>query len=291
MYGKRRSSSRFTSRRAGGALGGRRRTTFKKMGRRFVRRPRFATVSFARNVEKKYADRTYQSNAFETITGNTGFPNSQGVTYVSNTWGDYTFNAAAASSAEVSNDMLKGLVTGTTARTRIGNKVGVNYIKGAFTFVAAQQGAGYVDQGGEGFLTGPENKESYLRTTFRFVIVKDMQVNSADDKVTWAQVYDTTNKQAGVHSELNVDNMGRFIVLQDKIFTVDADNPQKTVPFLVSGSKVGHVRYNGPAKEALTDKGIYVIWSAFVMGWSGGGADQIKLASPVGHSRMCFNDS
>ena len=48
---------------------------------------------------------------------------------------------------------------------------------------------------------------------------------------------DTTNFQAGVHSELNVDNMGRFIILEDKMFTVDAQNPQKTVQFMVNGSK------------------------------------------------------
>ena len=35
---------------------------------------------------------------------------------------------------------------------------------------------------------------------------------------------------------------------------------------MVPGSKVGNVRYNGPSGTALTDKGIYVIWSAYVTG-------------------------
>ena len=77
------------------------------------------------------------------------------------------------------------------------------------------------------------------------VIVKDLQVNSTDAQITWPQVFDTTGTQAGVHSELNVDNMGRFIVLEDKIFTLDADNPQKTCPFMINGSAIGPVRYNG----------------------------------------------
>ena len=107
----------------------------------------------------------------------------------------------------------------------------------------------------------------YMRTTYRMLLVKDLQVNSADAYVSWSQVMDTSNFQAGVHSELNVNNMGRFIVLEDKMFTVDAQNPQKTVQFMVKGSKTGPVRYNGPDATALTDKGLYVVWAAFTLGW------------------------
>lgn len=192
----------------------------------------------------------------------------------------------------VSNDMLKGLGTGTTARTRIGNKLKVKYIKGAFTFTAAGLSAAASNQGGESTVTTPTAAgPQFLRTTFRMVIVKDLQVNSTDTNVTWQQVFDTTGLQAGVHAELNVDNMGRFIVLGDKIFTVDADEPQKTCPFMVNGKDVGSVRYNGPSDTALTDKGIYVVWAAFVYGVGGtAGLTDIGIASPVGHSRLCFTD-
>ena len=72
-------------------------------------------------------------------------------------------------------------------------------------------------QGGEAFATATANpRNEYLRTTYRMVIVKDMQVNSTDAQITWPQVFDTTGTQAGVHSELNVDNMGRFIVLKTR---------------------------------------------------------------------------
>ena len=83
--------------------------------------------------------------------------------------------------------------------------------------------------------------------------------------------------------------MGRFIVLEDKVFTLDSDTPQKTIPFLINGSSIGNVRYNGPAESALTDKGVYVIWAAFVMGYTGT-LNEIEVPSPVGHSRLCFID-
>ena len=269
-----------------------------RVGRGFSRIPKVAYrkkkgyYSMKFKGEKKYFDKTYQANTNESLTGQTT-PNTSnnGVTYISNTWGDYSFGSQVGTASTTSNDMLKGLATGTTARTRIGNKLRVNYVKGAFTFTAGAVDTAQVkSQGGEliGELTAGQSL-GYLRTTFRFAIVKDLQVNGTDTQVTWQQVFDTSNLQAGVHSELNVDNMGRFIILEDKIFTLDADTPQKTCPFQINGSKLGNVRYNGPSNTALTDKGLYVVWAAFVMGYNGG-ATPILMASPVGHSRLCFSD-
>jgi len=258
-------------------------------------KPRFATVGFSRNVEKKYFDKTYQANHSESQTGGTASGKSSGMTYISNTWGTYSFGASG-SSVVTSNDMFKGLATGTTARTRIGNKIKVKYVKGAFTFTAAVLGDGTTAQkaqGGETLAALPSltAAQSYLRTTYRMVIVKDMQVNSGDPQVTWAQVFDTTNLQAGVHSELNVDNMGRFLVLEDKVFTLDAETPQKTCTYNIGGNTLGSVRYNGPSDTSLTDKGVYVIWAAFVMGVTNTmGLADVDCPSPVGHSRLCFTD-
>ena len=71
---------------------------------------------------------------------------------------------------------------------------------------------------------------------------------------------------AGVHAELNVDNMGRFIVLEDTLVQLTADNPVKTMRFNLPGSKIGSVRYNGSGTAALTDQGVYVISAAIVTG-------------------------
>lgn len=294
MYGKRRFSRKSSSRRSSGSLRGRRRFALRKVGRRFVSKPRFAAVGFARDCEKKYFDKTYLSNASEWYASNTtGAQTSNGVMYTSDTWYKNNFMTTGAIPAYVSNDLTKGLVTGTDARSRIGNKIKPRYLKGAFTFTAAAiDGTTLNPQGGEQYASviGGVNAQ-YLRTTFRFMIVKDMQVNSTDAHVKWTQVMDGVALQNGVHSELNVDNMGRFIVLEDKIFTVDADSPQKTLPYLISGSKIGQVRYNGPNDNALTDKGVYVIWAAYVMGFGvAGNLNSIAIPGPVGHSRLCFTD-
>ena len=113
--------------------------------RRFYRRSgysnrvnNFKKIRYTKRLstEKKYFDKTYQANHSESQTGGPAGLKSSGVTYISNTWGTYSFGASGAS-VVTSNDMFKGLATGTTARTRIGNKIKVKYVKGAFTFNAA----------------------------------------------------------------------------------------------------------------------------------------------------------
>ena len=145
--------ARFRRTRKGSGAYGRKRTLTRRRrtaGFKKVSRPRFAVSGYRKNIEKKYFDKTYQADTNETLTGNISAPlESNGVTYISNTWSNYGFSGQIAPTA-MSNDMLKGVATGTTARTRIGNKVRVKYVKGSFTF-----SAGLIDsvlsqiQGGE----------------------------------------------------------------------------------------------------------------------------------------------
>jgi len=295
MYGRRRFSKGRSTRRAGAFTRAGPRRTYKKVGRSFATVPRFATVGFARNVEKKYWDKSYQGLASESQVGsNTGDALALGFMYISDKWQDYNFANTTGPVGVISNDFNKGLTTGTTARTRVANKVTPSYYKGSFTFTAASiDAAATQTQNGETWAAlAAGSKFNYLRTTYRMVIVKDLQVNSSDAQVKWDQVFETnTNLTAGIHSELSVDNMGRFIVLEDKYFTVDAQSPQKTCPFQISGTKVGTVRYNGPSGAALTDKGIYVIYAAYVMGVGDAVTPaMIRLPSVVGNTRMCFSD-
>jgi len=289
MNGRRRSGG-FRKRRTTGVLSRIARSALRKVGRRLVAKPKFATVGFNRNVERKYFDKTYQSNNAESQTGNTITTNLiNGITFISNAWQDYTFGGQQTPS-NISNDMCKGLNTGTNARTRIGNKIKINYLKGAFTFLAAVTDNTMKEQNGEVYsVTSASGTSAYLRTTYRMMLVKDLQVNSTNAQITWDNVMDTSNLQAGVHSELNVDNMGRFIILSDQIFTLDADTPMKTIPFMLKGSQVGNVRYNGPTGAALTDKGYYIIWAAFVLGGNIP-TTSIHCTGPTGHSRLCFTD-
>jgi hypothetical protein len=60
---------------------------------------------------------------------------------------------------------------------------------------------------------------------------------------------------------------------------------------MIDGSKIGSVRYNGPNDTALTDKGIYMIYAAYVMGVVGAVTPaMIHLPAVVGNTRMCFSD-
>ena len=63
----------------------------------------------------------------------------------------------------------------------------------------------------------------------------------------------------GIEKNIGKNTMGRFVILSDQYIELSAENPQKTVKFVIPGSKVGSVRYNGPSDTALTDKGVYVI--------------------------------
>ena len=139
------------------------------------------------------------------------------------------------------------------------------------------------------------NGLQYLRTSWRVVIVKDTQSNSTDTNITWDQVFTSgvvkTNEEVGgINSELNIGNMGRFIILSDQVVELSAENPQKTIKFMIPGYKVGSVRYNGPSDNALTDKGVYVIAANQSTGLETGGG-YAKPGLCAVQSRFCFTDS
>lgn len=268
-------------------------------------KPRFATVGFNRDVEKKYFDRAMTGSGSDAqVTGMNTNDVNNGFMYGSSTWTAYDFATPATANA-VSNDLLKGLGQGTTTISRIGNKVSARYIKGAITLTAAKlagpsSGATNGDMNGEALATASNATTvwQYLRTTFRVCIVKDLQVNSADGNVTWNDVFENgpsgvSGEMGGVHAELRIANMGRFRVLSDQLIKTDAMSPQETVRFMVRGSQIGQVRYNGPTGGSLTDKGIYVIWAAYTAGvvatLQAVGSGMVQPGVTM-HSRFCFTD-
>ena len=204
------------------------------------------------------------------------------------------FNALESSiKRDAKQQKRKGIGTGTSTTTRVGNKVKSVYIKGSITLTANQEN-NTDDQGGEEVVNNAVNGLQYLRTTWRVVIVKDTQSNSTDPQITWDQVFTSgvvkTNEEVGgINSELNIGNMGRFVILSDQYIELSAENPQKTVKFVIPGSKVGSVRYNGPSDTALTDKGVYVI----AANQSTGLYTSATVAYPglcAVQSRFCFVD-
>lgn len=262
-------------------------------------RPRFATVGFNRDVEKKYWDASMAGSTAEVDSGETNLAFDNGKSYMSGPWYEYKFGSTVSTPAVRASDMLKGLQQGTTAVTRVGNKITVKYIKGAITFTAPLVNlARLKEQGGEGMISDPTTglDMGYVRSTWRMCIVRDNQVNSADATINWLDVFEhqtgVLSGLAGVHSELKISSMGRFTILEDKTFELSAINPQKTIPFWISGSKVGSVRYNGPTNNALTSKGIYVIFAGFTVGMEG--VVQVadwEVPRPLLHSRICFTDN
>lgn len=227
-----------------------------------------------------------------TSTKSAGFASS-GWKYATNPGG-----VAASTTNTYVQDLFKGLPQGTNATSRVGNVVNVKYVKGNITLTAnttLNASTGYENaQFGEGMVEDTAGVLiQYLRTTYRLVILRDLQVNSAATGVTWGEVFSNLDGTSGVHSELNVANMGRFNVLVDKLVNLDADNPQKTMPFIFRN--LGRVRYNGPqadgAQSALTDTGLYIVWACVSAGITGATqAAKMTCGGVNVNSRMCFTD-
>jgi len=272
---------------------------------KYISRPKFATVAFTRDIEKKYFDRTITSNINRAVTtGISSTPNEdQGYMWSSWQWQGYDFSGASPITVNTTNDLMRGVPQDASVNGRIGNKINVKYSKGAITFSAAKligPVATVQDMDGEVVATsaGAATATQFLRTTFRFCIVKDLQVNSANAQIEWNEVFETTAGKAdgdtgGVHSELNIANMGRFRVIHDQYFDLTADNPQKTIPYQIGGNKIGSIRYAGPSPGAGTSTGVYIIWSAYVSNTLVGASLTDGLTAPRVqlHNRLCYTDS
>ena len=255
-------------------------------------------ASYSKDEEKKYNDRAIGAGFTQYGFGNANTTTTTNavtsVGFKTNNWYGFNFNQPLANGVAITQDLLKGLPSGTTTTTRVGNKVKCKYIKGSILVTANQENI-VDDQGGEEVANGTTNGLQYLRTSWRVVIVKDTQSNSTDPNITWDQVFangavKSNEEVGGINSELNIGNMGRFIILKDMRCELSAERPQATVPFFISGSSVGEVRYNNDTNNALTDKGVYIIaanqstglWAAANIAYPGLCAVQ---------SRFCFTDS
>jgi len=305
MYGGRRNVGRkVTVGRSTGYVRGRtagtKRYPLSKVGGTVRAKPRaaarFATVAYTRDVETKYSDKAVQGVGVVMA----GALLAGGYNGYSDGWRTMNFGGTVTPTTDYHQDLLKGVLQNTTAQGRIGNKINVHlmnlkitmtacYLLNATTlFENAQNGEAVIDS------VATELRQ-YLRTTYRIVVIKDTQVNSADKKILYGDVFenDATTGLAGVHSELRVANMGRFKILHDQLVELRADNPQKTLA--LDFKNIGEVRYNGPqtdpASPALTDKGIYVVWASWVQGTTTITAPYIPQQDNVNVSRrLCFTD-
>lgn len=247
-------------------------------------------TGWAMNTEKKYHDMTWASNGLKTDTGFLSSADKDtGYMWRSTNWYNYSFQDSGMTPKSIFNNMMSGVPIGPGVRERIGNKVTCVYLKGSLTFTAAcvDHIRSPNNQHGEQALPTQAN---YLRTTYRYAIIKDTQVNSPERDVEWQDVFENGQSiGAGVHAELKVDNMGRFIVLKEGLVQLDANDPQKTIKFFVGGNRIGNVRYASPI-QGYTDKSVRMVWAAFVMGAGNVEGTNIWTSAIVGNSRFCFRD-
>ena len=273
----------------GYASSGRRRS-YSKMARRATRKPRFATVGYTRDAERKYSDNTFvsvtwlpQVVSYEASQGQPASLVTQGIKYMS--------QVRPASGLSNSQNLVANLAQSTTATGRIGNKVNGKWLNVGITVEAAKsplnQGGEQVNaKGGSG-----ATPAYYMKTNFRLVLVKDLQVNNSINKVDWADVFGTGSSGTdgtsfGANDKLDIQNMGRFRIMSDRRVTVDGTDPLKNIQM---GCAPGKIRYNGGAVGALTDKGYYLLVAQDVTG----DADTIATVLPGTMrftSRLTFTD-
>ena len=296
MYGRFKSSKGYATRRTAGIFSYRRRSYLRKVGNKYVSKK--SRIGYKKSIEKKYNDRAIAAGFTQYGFGNAEIgPNVNAITCVgfkTNGWYGFNFNQPLANGVAITQNLVKGLPTGTTSTTRVGNKVKSIYMKGSILVTANQENSSTDNQNGEEVVNN-SNSFQYLRTSWRIVIVKDTQSNSTDANITWDQVFSSgavkSNEEVGgINSELNIGNMGRFIILKDMRCELSAERPQATVPFFISGSSVGEVRYNNDTINALTDKGIYIIAANQTTGLETGGG-YAKPGLCAVQSRFCFTDS
>lgn len=90
-------------------------------------------------------------------------------------------------------------------------------------------------------------------STIRYALVRDSQQVS-DGAPTYENVF---SPGGGVLSALNSAQLGRFTILEEKLLTVDTDNPSRV--FVINVSMSSHVRYNGSNSTDIQKNGLYLV--------------------------------
>lgn len=219
-----------------------------------------------KEVEKKYADQSMVCTtwipevvSYEAIPGASGSMTVQGVKFMS--------QIRRSIGSDTGNNMLSFVGGGSTAVTRIGNKIDAKWLDLGVTLEAAKSP---LDHGGEQVnVEGAVVKGTYyMKTVYRLVLVKDMQANNPTNVVLWNDVFGGGGQGLdgtyfGAADKLDIPNMGRFRIIKDIKVTLDADDPLKNVKM---GCSPGAIRYNSASSGSLTDKGFYLVIAQDVIG-------------------------
>lgn len=297
MYGKSRGAKGFTSRRTGGVFNANFNRALRKVGNKYVSKKgkggtgiRFATVGYTRDVEKKYCDRSFISRNYSVNAITIDGGNIQGIKFSANqTWVESPTPQGSGT------NLVSGIVSGTTANSRIGNKVTVKSLDIGIIMEAAKTPAPM-----NGEIVNNETPlnpaQEYMKTAYRIVLVKDKQVNNNTNNITWDDVfgdqgtdgYETGNIAFASTSKLKVSNMGRFEIVRDIRVQLDGDDPMKTINFVQYINK--NIRFNSNEANALSDVGYYLVVAQDVLGTASTSARVLPGNFRV-NSRNCFTDA
>ena len=125
MYGRFKSSKGYATRRTAGIFSYRRRSYLRKVGNKYVSKK--SRIGYKKSIEKKYNDRAIAAGFTQYGFGNANTTTAANaitsVGFKSNSWYGFNFNQPLASGSAITQDLLKGIGTGTSTTTRVGNKV------------------------------------------------------------------------------------------------------------------------------------------------------------------------
>ena len=166
MYGRFKSSKGYATRRTAGIFSYRRRSYLRKVGNKYVSKK--SRIGYKKSIEKKYNDRAIAAGFTQYGFGNANTTTTTNaitsVGFKSNSWYGFNFNQPLSSGTAITQDLTKGIGTGTSTTTRVGNKVKSIYMKGSITLTANQENL-LDDQGGEEVVNNTTNGLQYLRTS------------------------------------------------------------------------------------------------------------------------------
>lgn len=256
--------------------------------------PRFAMSGFVRNTEKKYVDTSWGPSAWAqwaVFVNSTGVAQVQGTKFLSRGKvqrpnGDFPDTST--------NNLISMVGTGATAVSRIGNKVRARYLDVGITMEAAKSP---YSMGGEieNQQTPTDPSPEYMKTVWRFVLVKDLQANNPTGVVEWGEVFGSTDASTGAEGmdfasadKLEVNNMGRFIILKDFRCVLDADDPMKILNFKLWMNE--EIRYNAATANGVTDKGFYLLAAQDVLGTANVINSTVIPGTYRASVRFCFTD-
>lgn len=115
----------------------------------------------------------------------------------------------------------------------------------------------------------------------RCVVVRDKQ-QVGDTAPVYTDVFETAPSGSGTQAFLNKNTVGRFDIIYDRTYALDAQRPQAIVSKMIPLKS--HARYNGSASTDIQKGGIYIMLVSDVT--AGGNVPTVYL-----QARLAYYDN